>query len=46
MATFIFSKCKHMQVGNTLPVDYNLMDYQNGERKTICHVEKEQECYS
>ena len=32
-----------MQVGNTLSVDYNLMDYQKGERKTICHVEKEQD---
>ena len=40
---FSFSKCKHMQVGNMLSVDYNLMDYQNGERKTICHVEKEQD---
>ena len=36
--SFSFSKCKHMQVGNTLTVDYNLMDYQNGERKAISHV--------
>ena len=38
MATF--SKCKHM--GNTLAVDYNLMDYprdyQKGERKTISYI--------
>ena len=32
-----------MQVGNTLAVDYNLMDYQKGERKTISHVDKEQD---
>ena len=39
IATFLsFSKRKHMQVGNTLSVDYNLMDYQNGERKAISHV--------
>ena len=25
--SFSFSKCKHLQVGNTLSVDYNLMDY-------------------
>ena len=34
----LISKRKHMQEGNTLSVDYNLMDYQNGERKTISHV--------
>ena len=34
-----FSKCKPMQLSNTLSVDYNLMDYQNRERKTINHVE-------
>ena len=32
-----------MQVGNTLPIDYNLMDYQNGERKSISHVDSEQD---
>ena len=37
--SFNFSKCKHMQVGNTLSVDYNLMDYQNGERKSISYVD-------
>ena len=41
--SFSFSKCKHMQVGNTLAVDYNLMDYQKGERITISHVDKEQD---
>ena len=41
--SFNFSKCKHMQVGNTLSVDYNLMDYQNGERKSISHVDSEQD---
>ena len=39
---FNFSKCKHLQVGNTLSVDYNLMDYQNGDRKSISHVDSEQ----
>ena len=37
--SFSFSTCKHLQVGNTLPVDYKLMDFQNGERKTISHVD-------
>ena len=41
--SFSFSKCKCMQVGNTLSVDYNLMDYQNGERKTISHIDSEQD---
>ena len=39
--SFNFSKCKHMQVGNKLSVDYNLMDHQNGERKIISHVSSE-----
>ena len=34
-------KCKHMQVGYTLSVDYNLMDYHNEERRTITHVDSE-----
>ena len=41
--SFNFSKCKHMQVGNTLCVDDNLMDYQNGQRKSISHVDSEQD---
>ena len=32
-----------MQVGNKLSVDYNLMDYQNGERKIINYVDSEQD---
>ena len=32
-----------MKVGNTLSVDYNLMDYQNGERKSVSHVDSEQD---
>jgi len=32
-----------MQVGNTLSVDYSLMDYQNGERIAISHVDSEQD---
>ena len=39
--SFSFEKCKHMQVGNLSCVDYNLMDYDCGERKNICHVDKE-----
>ena len=39
--SFNFSKCKHMQVGNKLSVDYNLMDHRNGERKIISHVSSE-----
>ena len=31
----------YMQVGYTLSVDYNLMDYQNGERRAISHVDSE-----
>ena len=40
--SFNFSKCIHKQVGNTLCVDNNLMDYQNGQRKSISHVDSEQ----
>ena len=40
---FSFSKCKHLQVGNTFSVDYNLMDYQDGVRRTINHVDNEQD---
>ena len=32
-----------MQVGNTLSVDCNLMDYQNEERKSISHVDSAQD---
>ena len=39
--SFSFSKFKHLQVGNTLSVDYSLMDYQNGVRKTISHSDNE-----
>ena len=31
-----------MQVGNSPSVACNLMDYQYGERKIICHVDEEQ----
>ena len=31
----------YMQVDNTLSVGYNLMDYQNGERRAISHVDSE-----
>ena len=41
--SFSFSKCKHLQLGKTLSVDYNLMDYQNNVRKTISHVDNEQD---
>ena len=41
--SFSFSKCKHLQVGNTLSVDYNLMDCQNSVRKTFSHVDNEQD---
>ena len=34
---------KHMQVGNSPFVAYNLMDYQCGERKVISHVDEEQD---
>ena len=40
---FSFSRCKHMQVGNSPSVACNLMDYQYGERKIICHVDEEQD---
>ena len=39
--SFSFSKCKHLQVGNTSSVDCNLMDYQDGVRKTISYVDIE-----
>ena len=32
-----------MQVGNILPVYYNLMDFQNGEGQTISHVDSKQD---
>ena len=41
--SFSFSKCRHLQVGKTFSVDYNLMDYQNDVRKTISHVDNEQD---
>ena len=41
--SFSFSKCKHLQVGKTFSLDYNLMDYQNDVRKTISHVDNEQD---
>ena len=41
--SFSFSKCKHLQVGKIFSVDYNLMDYQNDVRKTISHVDNEQD---
>ena len=30
-------------MGNTLSADYNLMDYQDGVKKTISHVDNEQD---
>ena len=41
--SFSFDKCKHMQVGNFLAVDYNLMDHSCGERKVIKHVAEEKD---
>ena len=32
-----------MQVGNSPSVDYNLMDYQCGEKNIISHVDEEQD---
>ena len=39
--SFSFSNCKHMQVGNSSSVPYNLMDYQYEKRKIISHVDEE-----
>ena len=41
--SFSFSKCKHLQGSYTLSVECNLMDHQNGMRKTISHVDDEQD---
>ena len=38
----LVSKCKHIQVGNSPSVAYNLIDYQCGERNIISHVDEEQ----
>ena len=47
--SFSFSKCKHLQVGNTLSVDYNLMDCQNSEKNyqlcSLLHNEQDFEVW-
>ena len=39
--SFSFEKCKHVHFGNGLSLNYNLMDYNRGERIDISSVDKE-----